>query len=83
MAVKQGLTETQQAQMNAAGMMDQESRNSSGQYYQQRLNEIYSGPGTTEEKRAAQMALAEEQLNNPYRTGNQGYDDYANTLSQG
>lgn len=77
------LSETQQAQMNAAGMMDQESRNSSGQYYQQRLNEIWSGPGTTEEKRAAHVALAEEQLKNPYRTGNQEYDDYANALHQG
>ena len=83
MAVKQGFTEKQQAQMNAAGMMDQESASKSAQYYRQKMNEIWSGPGTTEEKRAAHVALAEEQLNNPYRTGNQAYDDYANALSQG
>lgn len=84
-AIRQRAAErkTQRQLESAYSGMSAEDKAASQEYYSGQMAGIDSGAGTDEEKAAAKKALLEQQIANPYATGDSAYDQYANALLAG
>jgi len=84
-AIRQRAAErkTQRQLESAYSGMSAEDKAASQEYYSGQMAGIDSGTGTDEEKAAAKKALLEQQIANPYATGDSAYDQYANVLLAG